>query len=465
MPDMLPDFFELMLRIPLQPAEAIHERWLFPLAIQMPGWRHIFDLILRRSLSSMPWFPRWLDIFKSLCSFLRDLSVQDQLCRSLRGTPFAAAVQVIKLVTIPGFAKWRWTTLDDCCSELFKIWATFRRVFNPQHFANMREDGTRLQRVVEAVHNEIWNQQLKFVRWHADWLGKLGSWCGGCDIHGRQPCDGSNGCRGKGKRLPSASAHLARELARGLAEANAWHAAEFGGYAEVLQHAQGCARAAHHLATLKTAWVDKIPYLFARLREPGVKAMCLDQWHAVPMMYHHRFSVAMMQPGGILRADFDRFPDDGLSHALEEAIEGVATIPMDDSVAEGPHAKVEAVSLASRRRGTWEEWTAASMRLDQNLEDIDTLVPAVGADLQREWNRWSSILQPPSLAHRKNGHERRFLNMSTGWIGSTKRLCREQQAMRHPGLVPEVVVAQAQETMTTVAGVSQKTVKPSGEKQ
>ena len=42
---------------------------LFPRALQIPGWKHMWDNVLRRSLSSVLWFPTFLRLFKAWISF------------------------------------------------------------------------------------------------------------------------------------------------------------------------------------------------------------------------------------------------------------------------------------------------------------------------------------------------------------------------------------------------------------
>jgi hypothetical protein len=68
-------------------------------------------------------------------------------------------------------------------------------------------------------------------------------------------------------------------------------------------------------------------------------------------------------------------------------------IPLDDSIGEGPHSVCKRVQLHARSAG-W-AWAASTMRLPQNIVDIDNLVGATGCDLQEVWDRFSCVVKPP----------------------------------------------------------------------
>ena len=55
MPDTLPDFFSLLLGY--RKHGLPDRRFTFDLALQVPGWMHSWDVIVKRSLSSLSWFP------------------------------------------------------------------------------------------------------------------------------------------------------------------------------------------------------------------------------------------------------------------------------------------------------------------------------------------------------------------------------------------------------------------------
>ena len=92
-PDCLVEFYECWLKARL-PADIDRGRkFLFPRAIEVGGWKHLFDNLIVRGLSSLDWFPGWLDKCKALNSFLRTVTVIEELESQLiaRGQTYAAA--------------------------------------------------------------------------------------------------------------------------------------------------------------------------------------------------------------------------------------------------------------------------------------------------------------------------------------------------------------------------------------
>lgn len=96
-----------------------------------------------------------------------------------------------------------------------------------------------------------------------------------------------------------------------------------------------------------------------------------------------------------LRRDVERINDDGtgLSEELARAVDAMDLIPLDDTVGEGPHAVANVLSTRARR-SSW-AWVASSMRLDQNLTDVNDLLPAVDANLEVQWDLFKTVVQPP----------------------------------------------------------------------
>jgi hypothetical protein len=75
---------------------------------------------------------------------------------------------------------------------------------------------------------------------------------------------------------------------------------------------------------------------------------------------------------------------------LRQAIQPIKDTPMDDTAGEGPHAIAHRQMLHSRR-ARW-PWVASSCRMRQNMVVVDTLIPAVDANLQTDWDRYKSVL-------------------------------------------------------------------------
>lgn len=149
----------------------------------------------------------------------------------------------------------------------------------------------------------------------------------------------------------------------------------------------------------KVGYLDKVPYLLARLHEPGVRARCLDQFGLVDPDGHHRLTRWFLDadhPDG-LRQDVDRMHEDGsgMSDRLAAAVQSLSWVPMDDCVCEGPHAATKRLKMpASAAKWTW---VASSMRLQQNIEDCRRLPEEVGTSIRASWSSYASVLQPPHM--------------------------------------------------------------------
>ena len=66
-------------------------------------------------------------------------------------------------------------------------------------------------------------------------------------------------------------------------------------------------------------------------------------------------------------------------------------IPLDDSVAEQPHA--QATRLFAHTRAAALPYVFSSMRLDANMRDVDNFAPLLNLDIQAMWTNWKSIIQ------------------------------------------------------------------------
>ena len=87
--------------------------WLFPRAVQVPGWAHIFDNLIRLGLSSLAWFPGFLESLKGMLKLLRDFG--GDICCELRSLNRESVAQLLESARLPYFAAWRWGTLSDVC--------------------------------------------------------------------------------------------------------------------------------------------------------------------------------------------------------------------------------------------------------------------------------------------------------------------------------------------------------------
>lgn len=337
LPCILPEFYHLI--DPAFDTPPVGEgEDLFPRALCMPGWMHLFDLILRGALSGMCWFPKWIEGLKSMVSFLRSATNMATLTRSLRQAGHGGAADLLQATKFAHFADWRWGTLRACCKALLGVVDTLRLRFDAKAFGSSR-DTTGMKTMLEALRSDSWRRLLNFVHWVCVWLGDLMSWGQGCSCHEGSLMGGVTvHCDWKGRRLPDAHHHASEVLRRGLAEANAWTPEAWDVDQAMLAQMQSCVRGAYHLAMRKLEFLDRVPYLLASLGRPGVRDRCLEQWEKVAPQDHHKVSREFLDPRGRLRRYVDSMAPDGSGMApeLQQEVASLAAIPMDDTVVESP---------------------------------------------------------------------------------------------------------------------------------
>jgi len=210
-----------------------------------------------------------------------------------------------------------------------------------------------------------------------------------------------------------------KKLDEGLAVAESWTVSEWSSFA-FLDQIQGSVRQIVAMGREMFIFLDRIPYLIARLAEPGVAARALEQFDSTPESAQNRSSVAVFsreQPS--LRADVLAIKADGsgLSLRLQAEVDSLNEINCDDTIDEAPHSIFNRI-VAAARRGLF-AWQASSLRLEQNMWDARNLPSAVDVDPQQVWNKYSCILQvkkrslaKPVRCNRKCLEERVYTLMS-----------------------------------------------------
>jgi hypothetical protein len=134
----------------------------------------------------------------------------------------------------------------------------------------------------------------------------------------------------------------------------------------------------------KFGHLPRIPYLVAKLDRPGVLDECLLQFSSAPVEQHNRSSVELFDGGGRFNADVRAFKETGqMTRQLAFRFASIRDMPMDDKVADRPHAIGSRIGTLAR--GSHWPWDSASMRLPETLLDKETLVDKHGGSLQKLW--------------------------------------------------------------------------------
>ena len=281
-------------------------------------------------------------------------------------------------------------------TEITAVWSAFVRSFDASVFRNDR-DRSRISDVIEAVASVRFHVQLQHVHWVCDRICHIQRWGTGCDCHEHLILSRGVGvvdCIHKGRRLKKAFPYAMAQLNAMLQECNSWSEHDFLGFLDIWQSAQGSMRGAFWYSRAKIDFLDNVPWLFVRLHEVGVKEKIMQQWSAAPMAHHHRMTQHVLDPGGNLRVHFDVFEPPALAHPdLERIVERLSHIPMDDAVAEGPHAIASHIMQIAR--GCSWAWVASTMRVHDNLCDSRELLvePTL---LQTTWDTTGSLLKTVS---------------------------------------------------------------------
>ena len=390
MPDVVPDFMKLIHPKFLDRVGHVGGDFAFPRALQIPGWLHLWDVVLRRGLASLRFFPKWMADMQQLMSFLRSEVVIAQLCKDLVVLGLPGIAEMLQALKLPTIATWRWKTLGEACRALEPVLETLCHHFDPAPFLRNARDPARMRGVVSALTSQHWPARFKFVTWFCNWIGRIMDWIGGCDCCEHSP---SSKCPWKGRRMKNAHSFAHGALHQGLAEANSWTHRTWQTTMEEWTELVGCVRAVVHLGMAKIGFFRRIPYLLVELDRPGIRDECIRQYESCPEDKHHRVSREFLKVGGPLRASVDALRADGsgCTEQLRMELKGLEALPMDDSIGEGPHAKAKRIKDHSKA-STW-HWTAATMRLKQNLDDVAELVPALDENLTLLWCKYQSILQ------------------------------------------------------------------------
>ena len=384
-PDLLTDFCDIFLGMPGNPLRTS----LLPLAMQAPGWCHGWDIILKRGLQMLAWFPRFMEYLRSIIHFFRCGLLVQALCKKIEERGFPIISAMVSKVSIPSVAEWRWGTLHSALKQLRTIRCTLRAYWSPELFANAK-DAKCLQRVGLALNSVSFHWQFKFVDEFSSWVVQIQSWGKGSRglEAGTLPVDPMS----LGRRLDEAGPYVESALQSMLAEASAWSTVSFEGASQQeVDCMQAAVRASFCLAKDRHRYLNTIPWLFARLDQPGVQSQCLQQYESCTK--HHALTEMIMKPGTALRSDFDRVQADGsgASAELQTWIDVIKRVPLDDSIAESPHASGN--RLGRHGSASSFSWMASSMRLGQNLIDVIDHSQALGEDLDELWYASTSVLQ------------------------------------------------------------------------
>ena len=178
-----------------------------------------------------------------------------------------------------------------------------------------------IRAVTEALASVLWLRQFDLICWLSAAVNRLLSFGGACWCHMADLLRGLRvTCWRKGRVLAYCYEWASQRLRELLEEANGWTERTWGGTTQFLHDAQGCVRATYAHGLQRIRVFDRLPYLFARLGEPGVRDRIRSQYEEVASHLHAGATLDIMEDPS-LRADFEAMHADGTGMSAALLIE------------------------------------------------------------------------------------------------------------------------------------------------
>ena len=135
---------------------------MFPLALKVPGIRHIVDWCAQRLVQSFPWWPQWVHDSKVIMQCTHSLQQRELLQTWLRETslPNREDLAVALQRAPPRCAEWRWTTLAEVLAAITRMRGALRAcAHGGQHLFESRAG--EAQRICGVLKSESFIDQAK----------------------------------------------------------------------------------------------------------------------------------------------------------------------------------------------------------------------------------------------------------------------------------------------------------------
>ena len=367
---------------PVGAVEACHPRWLYPLALYIPGPQHIINVVLKDAVESLPWWPAWSSSAKSVCQWLSNaahrLWLQARLERIHDGHPEVSDMKKSLDLSLERFAHWRWDTLQRATRSLLRVEKVVRLLM--QDILSPSELGTRDEGVAKSVlvaiqDSTFWSRArgLNFVLRP---LHDLAAWIRGCDCHEEElKAKKVVICKWKGCRAASISDRLmaaTRDILEIRESAGTDGVPGLDTPAETIQ----TMTAMLGIFELKFEWAHGPPYSIWKVAaSPAQASQFLKDFDEAIQegRQPNRVSCHFCSKGSSLRAAMEQHAaGEGISDKLRQELMAYQLCALDDSWVEGSHRDITSFE-ANRRNAKW-PYLGASMRMKQNLSLWDTAV-------------------------------------------------------------------------------------------
>ena len=140
--------------------------------------------------------------------------------------------------------------------------------------------------------------------------------------------------------------------------------------------------------------------IFGRGDWQGIAAECLRQYALADPRAHRSVTNFMLGADSPFKADIEALTKgQPMTRRLEAEVQSLCLVPLDDSIAEGPHARAKRIWDACKA-ARW-SWVSSTMRLSQNLEDLKLLPHVTEAVVNDCWFHYKTLLRSESDKHKR----------------------------------------------------------------
>ena len=181
-PDILPIFWEWLKTGQKGDMRPQPGSFLFPRAMYIPGWNHLWHNIAKDVCMSLPWYPLFLSHLKALVRFLRVREVRIALSK----LPALTQGHVTCLDNfMASFAAWRWATLHLACKGISSLqflrerWEAAKAVL----YSGESRDKAQRKAVDEAMCSDLFWVQLRGMTSLMSKIDGFRTWGSACACH------------------------------------------------------------------------------------------------------------------------------------------------------------------------------------------------------------------------------------------------------------------------------------------
>ncbi len=244
--------------------------FLFPLALKVPGTRHIVDWVLQRAVQRCPWWAEWQAACKTLMHCLHSVRQRELLQHWLRQQCLSNKNELAATLDSgpPNFAAWRWGTLSDVVAAFLRMEPALRVVAasaGPGLFESREGAATSIH---ATLVSDAFADRARGLRDLMEPLFRFTHWLGRC------PCPADPGhnaatCPWKGCIGPQLAARVGQAVSElGDLRARRLSSAGGSGSGDVACALDSCnmdialsAELAMADLLAKFHWVSELPYL------------------------------------------------------------------------------------------------------------------------------------------------------------------------------------------------------------